>query len=211
MPKTKIISLALFKTCIFIHVVSIFLLSQKAIAQDLDEALLKKDLTISLGGGKNRYYIQEFQLFAPLSLPLTVNYAFFKSFELGLMYQPSFFNDRSNADFQRGETAKNQSLGGVQSGGFNSKISLFNENGILAFVETGLLFSELKKNQFIEASIQKDIKFRNALKGMVIGLFTVEEYAEYLKNSSNLNKRMMNMLIERLKSQLMLFESQQAS
>ncbi len=150
MPKTKIKSLALFKTCIFIHVVSLFLLSQKAIAQDLDEALLKKDLTISLGGGKNRYYIPEFQLFAPLSLPLTVNYAFFKSFELGLMYQPSFFNDRSNADFQRGETAKNQSLGGVQSGGFNSKISLFNENGILAFVETGLLFSELKKNQFIE-------------------------------------------------------------
>ncbi|MFY7743043.1 MAG: glyoxalase [Flavobacterium sp.] len=72
-------------------------------------------------------------------------------------------------------------------------------------------YSIEKKNQFIEASIQKDIKFRNALKGMVIGLFTVEEYAEYLKNSSNLNKRMMNMLIERLKSQLMLFESQQAS
>jgi hypothetical protein len=68
-------------------------------------------------------------------------------------------------------------------------------------------YSVEKKNQFIETSIQKDIKFRNALKGMVIGLFTVEEYAEYLKNSSNLNKRMMNMLIERLKSQLMLFES----
>ena len=206
MPKTKIKSLALFKTCIFIHVVSLFLLSQKAIAQDLDEALLKKDLTISLGGGKNRYYIQEFQLFAPLSLPLTVNYAFFKSFELGLMYQPSFFNDRSNADFQRGETAKNQSLGGVQSGGFNSKISLFNENGILAFVETGLLFSELKKNQFIEASIQKDIKFRNSLKGIIIGLFTVSEYKTYIQNSSNLNKRMMNLLVERYKSQVQLLE-----
>jgi hypothetical protein len=33
---------------------------------------------------------------------------------------------------------------------------------------------------------------------MVIGLFTIED-SFYIKNSSNLNKRMMNMLIERLK------------
>ncbi len=67
-------------------------------------------------------------------------------------------------------------------------------------------FSIEKKLQFIENSIQKDIKFRNSLKGMVIGLFTLEEYANYISNSSNLNKRMMNMLIERLKSQIQLFE-----
>lgn len=60
----------------------------------------------------------------------------------------------------------------------------------------------------IENAIQKDIKYRNALKGMVIGLFTVEEYIFYTKNSSNLDKRMMNMLIERLKSQIQLFDEQ---
>ncbi|MFQ3173088.1 MAG: hypothetical protein ACI9WT_000600 [Flavobacterium sp.] len=59
----------------------------------------------------------------------------------------------------------------------------------------------------IENSIQKDIKYRNALKGMVIGLFTVDEYSIYIKNSSSLNKRMMTMLIERLKSQVQLFEN----
>lgn len=59
-----------------------------------------------------------------------------------------------------------------------------------------------KKLFFIENAIQKDIKFRNALKGMVIALFTVEEFREYIRNSSNLNKRMMNMLIERLKDQV---------
>jgi len=63
-----------------------------------------------------------------------------------------------------------------------------------------------KKLFFIENSIQKDIKFRNALKGMVIGLFTVDEYQKYIQNSSDLNKRMMNMLIERLKNQVQLFE-----
>lgn len=63
-----------------------------------------------------------------------------------------------------------------------------------------------KKMIYIENVIQRDIKFRNALKGMIIALFTLEEYAEYIKISSNLNKRMMNMLIERLKSQIQLIE-----
>ena len=65
-----------------------------------------------------------------------------------------------------------------------------------------------KKLSIIENAIQKDIKFRNALKGMVIGLFTIDEYSLYIKNSSNLNKRMMLMLIERLKNQVQLFENE---
>ena len=63
-----------------------------------------------------------------------------------------------------------------------------------------------KKMMYIENVIQRDIKFRNSLKGMVIALFTLEEYAEYIQISSNLNKRMMNMLVERLKSQIQLIE-----
>ena len=66
-------------------------------------------------------------------------------------------------------------------------------------------FSVDKKLTTIENAIQKDIKFRNALKGMIIGLFTSDEYAQYIKNSSSLNKRMMGMLLERLKSQVQLF------
>lgn len=62
------------------------------------------------------------------------------------------------------------------------------------------------KLAIIENAIQKDIKFRNALKGMIIGLFTTDEYALYIQNSSNLNKRMMNLLIERLKNQVQLFD-----
>ena len=62
-----------------------------------------------------------------------------------------------------------------------------------------------KRFEFIENAIQKDIKFRNSLKGIVIGHFTVEEYEIYIKNSSALNKRMMNMVIDRLKDQIQLF------
>jgi hypothetical protein len=67
-------------------------------------------------------------------------------------------------------------------------------------------YSTDKKMATMENAIQKDIKFRNALKGIIIGLFTTEEYAQYIQNSSSLNKRMMGMLIERLKSQVQLFE-----
>ncbi|CAI8183012.1 MAG: Uncharacterised protein [Flavobacteriaceae bacterium] len=63
-----------------------------------------------------------------------------------------------------------------------------------------------KKQRYIEHAIQKDIKFRNSLKGMIIGMFTVEEYEIYTMNSSALNKRMMNLLIVRLKDQLLLFD-----
>ncbi|MBE8724693.1 glyoxalase [Flavobacterium hungaricum] len=67
-------------------------------------------------------------------------------------------------------------------------------------------YSTEKKLQAIENSIQKDIKFRNSLKGIVMALFTIDEYDTYIQNSSNLNKRMMNLVIERLKNQVQLFE-----
>ncbi|XLS27472.1 glyoxalase [Flavobacteriaceae bacterium M23B6Z8] len=67
-------------------------------------------------------------------------------------------------------------------------------------------FNTEKKLLFIENAIQRDIKFRNSLKGMIIGVFTVEEYLDYIENSSALNKRMMKMVIERLKDQVQLFD-----
>ncbi|MDA0608851.1 MAG: glyoxalase, partial [Bacteroidetes bacterium] len=55
-----------------------------------------------------------------------------------------------------------------------------------------------KKMQYIENSVQRDVKFRNNLKGIILGQLTVEEFEVYAENSSALNKRMMNLLIERL-------------
>jgi hypothetical protein len=75
-----------------------------------------------------------------------------------------------------------------------------------AIKQKGLFFtlSPDKKEKYIENVIQKDIKFRNALKGIIIGLFSIEEYLIYIKNSSSLNKRMMTLLIERYRSQIQL-------
>jgi len=63
-----------------------------------------------------------------------------------------------------------------------------------------------KKLHYIENAIQRDIKFRNSLKGMIIGVFSLEEYQQYTQNSSSLNKRMMNLVIERLKDNILLLE-----
>lgn len=62
-----------------------------------------------------------------------------------------------------------------------------------------------KQITYIENAIHKDMKFRNSVKGMIIGQFTVEEYDIYIQNSSALNKRMMNIVKERLLSNIQLF------
>ena len=69
-------------------------------------------------------------------------------------------------------------------------------------------FTPEKKMDYIENAIQRDTKFRNALKGIIISFFTITEYKEYIQNSSNINKRMMNLVIERLKSQVQIIEIQ---
>ena len=63
-----------------------------------------------------------------------------------------------------------------------------------------------KQIHYIENAIHKDMKFRNAIKGMIIGQFTVEEYGIYITNSSALNKRMMNIVKERFISEIQLFQ-----
>jgi hypothetical protein len=63
-----------------------------------------------------------------------------------------------------------------------------------------------KRFDYIENAIHKDMKFRNSLKGIVIGQFTLEEFDIYIQNSSALNKRMMDIVKERLKSNIQLLE-----
>lgn len=67
-----------------------------------------------------------------------------------------------------------------------------------------------KRMAYIENAIQKDIKFRNSLKGMLIGQFTLDEYRTYIQNSSSLNKRMMNLVRERIQSNIQLLEKEMA-
>ena len=61
-----------------------------------------------------------------------------------------------------------------------------------------------KKILYIESSVTKDSKLRSSFRDLIIGLFSVEEYSEYLKNASALNKRMTGIIKERLISHVQL-------
>ena len=61
-----------------------------------------------------------------------------------------------------------------------------------------------KKLTYIENAIAKDSTFRNSLKDMIVALFTVDEYNQYINNASALNKRMTGIIKERLISHVQL-------
>ncbi|HEA23351.1 MAG TPA: glyoxalase [Pricia antarctica] len=84
-------------------------------------------------------------------------------------------------------------------------IAMFS-NYITKFKNAFYHLSAQKRLDYIENAVQKNMKFRNSLKGIIIGQFALEEYETYIKNSSALNKRMMTMVIERLKDQVQVFE-----
>lgn len=63
-----------------------------------------------------------------------------------------------------------------------------------------------KRIAYIDNAAQRDMKFRNGIKGIIIGQFTLEEYESYSLDSSALNKRMMNIVKERLINNIQLLE-----
>jgi len=122
-----------------------------------------------------------------------------------LKIRPILQKAKVNADTSSGEYFQNITLRPVIKLQNSLLIASF-KNYIRKHKNTYYELSLEKRLEYIEKSIQKDIKFRNSLKGMIIGQFTVEEYETYIENSSALNKRMMNMVINRLKDQVQLLE-----
>lgn len=55
---------------------------------------------------------------------------------------------------------------------------------------------------FIKARLQKDLALRNTLIGATLGLLTVEELPFYFEHKTELNKRIFQMLTQRLVDQL---------
>lgn len=62
--------------------------------------------------------------------------------------------------------------------------------------------SDQQKIDIVSRSFKQDIPFRNELKGLIIGHFTIEEYQEYLTAQRELNKRIFRIVEQRLCSSL---------
>lgn len=122
--------------------------------------------------------------------------------------RPEIPSARINGDTSRDEQFQNHTLRPIIKLQNSLLLAVF-DNYISKHKNSFHSLSPEKRMTFTENAVQKDIKFRNSLKGMIIGQFTLEEYEIYIQNSSALNKRMMNMVIERLKDQIQFFDREQ--
>ncbi len=62
-----------------------------------------------------------------------------------------------------------------------------------------------KKVAYIENSIRRDLKLKNLLVGVITGHFTLEEWTLFIADEGELTKRMTNLLVQRLTSQVAVF------
>lgn len=122
-----------------------------------------------------------------------------------LAIRPQILNARVTENMSEDEQFQNKTIRPIIKLQNELLIEVF-RNYIKKRKNTFYELSVEKRLLYIENAVQKDMKFRNSLKGMIIGQFTVDEYLIYIKNSSALNKRMMNIVRERLQSNLQLLE-----
>lgn len=77
---------------------------------------------------------------------------------------------------------------------FNVHFKTYIASKKIAFKDLG----EEKQMDFIDRSFRQDLTLRNELRGIVIGHFTIEEYHQYIKMKGDLNKRIINIIKERI-------------
>ncbi|WP_108803029.1 glyoxalase [Aquimarina sp. Aq107] len=122
-----------------------------------------------------------------------------------LAIRPQILNARVSENMSNDEQFQNKTIRPIIKLQNELLIEVF-RNYIKKRKNTFYELSIEKRLLFIENAVQKDMKFRNSLKGMIIGQFTVDEYLIYIENSSSLNKRMMNIVRERLQSNIQLLD-----
>ncbi|MFY9242147.1 MAG: glyoxalase [Polaribacter sp.] len=66
-----------------------------------------------------------------------------------------------------------------------------------------IVLSEQKKRAKIKSVLEKDIQFKNTIIGSVLGHFTIDEYEAYNKNSSEFNRRITKIIIQRLQDSIL--------
>lgn len=118
--------------------------------------------------------------------------------------RPTINAAKTNKTMSSEELFQNKTLRPIIKLQHNLLIAVF-ENYISKRKNVFYNLSLEKQLAYIDNAITKDIKFRNSIKGLIMGQFTVEEYALYTTNASALNKRIMTIVKERLVSSIQLF------
>lgn len=76
------------------------------------------------------------------------------------------------------------------------------KNHIIESKNTFYDLNPVKKDLFIENSLQKNLALKNKLLGLTIGMFTIEELEVYSTQTNLYNKRIISLIVERIRSQI---------
>ena len=60
--------------------------------------------------------------------------------------------------------------------------------------------NSIKKKELTQRVFKSDTRLKIEMRGLILGLFTIDEYKEYLGLSAQLNKRINNMIQQRIDS-----------
>lgn len=63
-------------------------------------------------------------------------------------------------------------------------------------------YSPEDQANYIENTIKKDAQLRNYFVGMIIGKLSAEQYKDFVSMETELNRRIITMLVKRLQSQM---------
>lgn len=115
--------------------------------------------------------------------------------------RPSLPNVETNEDSSFAEQFQNETLRPILKFQNDILLHVFRQY----FEQRKGVFYSLKHNQqkaYIEQAVQKDLRFRSLLTGVIVGHFTELEWEDYLGDEAELRRRMMTMLIKRMQDQM---------
>ncbi len=62
-----------------------------------------------------------------------------------------------------------------------------------------------ERTPYLEHAIRQDFRFKSLLQGVIIGHFTNEEFLIYIENEAELGRKMTDLLVQRVVSQIEIF------
>ena len=99
------------------------------------------------------------------------------------------------------ELFQNQTLRPVIKMQHDLLIASFNTYKAKRKIDFSSLTDQKKRNK-TKAIFVKDINYKNLMLGFIIGAFSLEEFAYYSLNTSELNKRIIQIVIQRVQDSL---------
>jgi hypothetical protein len=117
-----------------------------------------------------------------------------------LAIMPSIDNIDKNLKSKEIELFQNKVLRPILKFQNNLLLHIFNDY-INQFKGEFFKLSSQQKLSYIQESLSKNQRLRSIILGIIVGLFTIEDYSFYRLNTSCLNKRIIAMTIKRIQSQ----------